>query len=128
MENLELICDTQGMRIDKYIEIDGITRSQVQKLIEEGKAPREKQEDDFTLAPMLNKEMSEINWNEKTALETKKNAGAEYVGAEEYIEKIRAEKESEREMTFNSRDYFGEELNAEEDRGGGESNSPFGQR
>ena len=36
MENLEFICDTQGVRIDKYIEIDGVTRSQVQKLIEEG--------------------------------------------------------------------------------------------
>lgn len=51
-----------------------------------------------------------------------------YAETQEYIAKIRAEKESEREMTFNSRDYFGEEMNAEEDRGGGESNSPFGQR
>ena len=37
------------------------------KLIENGEAPREKQSDDFTLAPMLNKEIAEINWNEKTA-------------------------------------------------------------
>ena len=41
------------------------------KLIEEGKAPREKQSDDFTMAPMLNKEMAEINWNEKSAQEIK---------------------------------------------------------
>lgn len=41
------------------------------KLIEEGKAPKERQGDDFTLAPMLNKEMAEINWNEKTATEIK---------------------------------------------------------
>lgn len=41
------------------------------KLIEEGKAPREKQSDDFSMAPMLNKEMAEINWNEKSAQEIK---------------------------------------------------------
>lgn len=37
-------------------------------LIEEGKAPREKQGDNYTLAPMLNKEMSLIDWN-KTSKE-----------------------------------------------------------
>ena len=41
------------------------------KLIEEGKAPREKQGEDFTMAPMLNKEMAEINWEEKSAVEIK---------------------------------------------------------
>jgi len=41
------------------------------KLIEEGKAPREKQAGDFTMAPMLSKEMAEINWNEKSAKEIK---------------------------------------------------------
>ena len=41
------------------------------KLIEEGKAPREKQGEDFTMAPMLNKEMAEINWEEKTAAQIK---------------------------------------------------------
>jgi len=41
------------------------------KLIEEGKAPREKQLGDFTMAPMLNKEIAEINWNEKTAIQIK---------------------------------------------------------
>ena len=41
------------------------------KLIEEGKAPREKQSDDFSMAPMLNKDMAEINWNEKSAQEIK---------------------------------------------------------
>ena len=41
------------------------------KLIEEGQAPREKQSDDFTMAPMLNKEMAEINWNKKSAHEIK---------------------------------------------------------
>ncbi len=35
--------------------------------IEDGSAPREKQSENFTLAPMLNKEMSKINWNEMTS-------------------------------------------------------------
>lgn len=41
------------------------------KLIEQGKAPRIKQSEDYTMAPMLNKEMAEIKWEEKTALEIK---------------------------------------------------------
>ena len=40
------------------------------KQIEEGTAPREKQGDDFSIAPMLDKEMSKIDWN-KTATEIK---------------------------------------------------------
>lgn len=36
MEKLTLICDENGVRIDKYINIDGITRAMVQKLIENG--------------------------------------------------------------------------------------------
>lgn len=36
MEKIEIICDTSGIRIDKYIKIDGITRSQIQKLIDDG--------------------------------------------------------------------------------------------
>lgn len=35
--------------------------------IEEGSAPREKQGEDFTLAPMLNKEMAKIDWENQTA-------------------------------------------------------------
>ena len=41
------------------------------KLIEAGKAPREKQGENFTLAPMLDKEMAKINWQNKTAIELK---------------------------------------------------------
>ena len=41
------------------------------KLIEEGKAPREKQGEDFTTAPMLNKEMAKIDWETKKAEEIK---------------------------------------------------------
>ncbi len=36
MENITLICEESGIRIDKYIDIDGITRAMVQKLIENG--------------------------------------------------------------------------------------------
>jgi len=36
MENITLICEESGIRIDKYINIDGITRAMVQKLIENG--------------------------------------------------------------------------------------------
>ena len=41
------------------------------KQIEEGTAPREKQGDDFTLAPMLKKEMAKIDWENKNAVEIK---------------------------------------------------------
>lgn len=40
-------------------------------LIEKGIAPRTPQTEDFSMAPMLNKEMAEINWNTKTATEIK---------------------------------------------------------
>lgn len=39
--------------------------------IEKGEAPREKQTGDVTMAPMLKKEMSKIDWQEKTAIEIK---------------------------------------------------------
>ena len=39
--------------------------------IENGTAPREKQSEDFTMAPMLNKEMAKINWEDQTAQEIK---------------------------------------------------------
>ena len=39
--------------------------------VEKGTAPRIKQSDDFTMAPMLNKEISKIDWQEKTAKQIK---------------------------------------------------------
>ncbi len=41
------------------------------KLIEQGKEPREKQGKNYTLAPMLEKSMGNINWEQKTAKEIK---------------------------------------------------------
>lgn len=39
--------------------------------IEKGNTSRQKQEDDFTLAPMIQKELGKIDWNSKTADEIK---------------------------------------------------------
>ena len=33
---IKIICQTSGERIDKYIEIDGFSRSRIQKLVESG--------------------------------------------------------------------------------------------
>ena len=41
------------------------------EMVERGNAPREKQGNNFTMAPMLNKEMSKIDWKNKTASEIK---------------------------------------------------------
>jgi methionyl-tRNA formyltransferase len=41
------------------------------KKIERGNAPREKQGNEFSMAPMLSKEMAKIDWERKTALEIK---------------------------------------------------------
>ena len=41
------------------------------ELIEQGKAPREKQGEEYTLAPMLQKEMAKIDWENKTVQEIK---------------------------------------------------------
>lgn len=38
MNKYEFVCNEAGMRLDKYIQIDGIPRSQIQKLIDEGNA------------------------------------------------------------------------------------------
>ena len=63
--------ETTGELWERLSKIGGKLLVDTLKLIEEGKAPREKQPDDFTLASMLNKEMAEINWNEKTAADIK---------------------------------------------------------
>ena len=41
------------------------------KKIEEGTAPREKQGENFTLAPMLDKSMAKIDWDNQTAEQIK---------------------------------------------------------
>ena len=63
--------ETTGELWERLSSLGGKLLVDTLKLIEEGKAPREKQGEDFTMAPMLNKEMAEINWKEKTAEEIK---------------------------------------------------------
>ena len=63
--------ETTGELWDRLSKIGGDLLVKTLELVEKGTAPREKQGDDFSLAPMLNKEMSKINWDNKTAVEIK---------------------------------------------------------
>ena len=63
--------ETTGELWDRLSKIGANLLIETIKKIEEGTAPREKQGDDFSMAPMLKKEMAQINWEEKTALEIK---------------------------------------------------------
>lgn len=63
--------ETTGELWERLSKIGGKLLVETLKLVEEGKAPREKQSANFTMAPMLNKEMAEINWETKTASEIK---------------------------------------------------------
>jgi methionyl-tRNA formyltransferase len=63
--------ETTGELWGRLSEIGGKLLVKTLEQIEKGKAPREKQGEDFTVAPMLNKEMAKIDWEEKTAREIK---------------------------------------------------------
>ena len=63
--------ETTGELWERLAIMGGDLLVKTLKLIEEGKAPREKQGADFTLAPMLSKEMAKIDWQVKTAEEIK---------------------------------------------------------
>lgn len=63
--------ETTGELWDRLSKIGGELLVETVKSIENGTAPRIKQGDDFSLAPMLNKEMSKIDWENKTAVEIK---------------------------------------------------------
>ena len=62
--------ETTGQLWERLSKIGGNLLVNTIKLIEKGNAPREKQPENFTIAPMLNKEMAQIDWN-KSALEIK---------------------------------------------------------
>ena len=62
--------ETTGELWERLSKIGGNLLVNTIKLIEKGNAPREKQPENFTIAPMLNKEMAQIDWN-KSALEIK---------------------------------------------------------
>lgn len=61
--------ETTGELWDRLSKIGGELLIETVKQIEQGIAPRTKQGDNFTLAPMLDKQMAKINWKEKTAKE-----------------------------------------------------------
>lgn len=59
--------ETTGDLWQKLSKLGGEILVKTLKLIEEGKAPREKQTEEATLAPMLNKEMALIDWENSDA-------------------------------------------------------------
>ena len=63
--------ETTGELWNRLADIGADLLVETLKLIKEGKAPREKQGENFTLAPMLDKEMAKIDWQNKTAIELK---------------------------------------------------------
>ena len=71
-EEVEISPDeTTGEVWNKLSKIGGQLLVKTLEQIENGIAPRIPQDDNFTLAPMLEKEMSKIDWNTKTAVEIK---------------------------------------------------------
>ena len=63
--------ETTGELWDRLSKIGAKLLVKTLELIEKGEAPREKQGEDFTLAPMLSKDMAKIDWETKTAKEIK---------------------------------------------------------
>ena len=63
--------ETTGELWSRLSVIGGKLLVETLKQIEAGTAPRTKQSEEFTMAPMLDKQMAKINWEEKTAQEIK---------------------------------------------------------
>ena len=63
--------ETTGELWDRLSKIGGELLVETLKQIENGTAPREKQGDVFSVAPMLSKDMAKIDWENKTAHEIK---------------------------------------------------------
>lgn len=61
--------ETTGELWDRLSKMGGKLLVQTLKKIEDGTVNRTKQGDDFTMAPMLSKDMAKIEWEEKTAEE-----------------------------------------------------------
>ena len=58
--------ETTGELWDRLSKMGGDILVKTLKLIEEEKAPREKQGENFSMAPMLKKEMAQIDWENQT--------------------------------------------------------------
>ena len=63
--------ETTGELWNRLSIVGGELLVKTLKLIEQGTAPRIKQEEEFTIAPMLNKDMDKIDWESKTFKEIK---------------------------------------------------------
>ncbi len=63
--------ETTGELWDRLSKVGGSLLVKTLKKIEDGTVPREKQSGEFSMAPMLNKEMAKIDWENKTAEEIK---------------------------------------------------------
>ena len=63
--------ETTGELWDRLAKIGGKLLVETLQQVEKGIAPREKQGKDFTIAPMLSKEMARIDWETKTAQDIK---------------------------------------------------------
>lgn len=63
--------ETTGELWERLSKIGGKLLVKTLELIEQGTVPREKQGEEYTLAPMLNKEMARIDWENKTVVEIK---------------------------------------------------------
>lgn len=63
--------ETTGELWNKLSKIGGELLVKTLEKIENGTAPRIKQSPEFTLAPMLSKEIAKIDWKNKTAIEIK---------------------------------------------------------
>lgn len=63
--------ETTGELWEKLSKVGAELLVETLKEIENGTAPREKQGEDFTLAPMLNKEIAKIQWDNKKTIEIK---------------------------------------------------------
>lgn len=63
--------ETTGELWDRLAKIGGELLVETLQQVEKGIAPREKQGKDFTIAPMLSKEMAKIDWETQTAQDIK---------------------------------------------------------
>lgn len=63
--------ETTGELWDRLSKIGADLLVKTLKKIENGTAPREKQSNEFTMAPMLSKDMAKINWQEQSAEQIK---------------------------------------------------------
>ena len=70
--------ETTGELWERLTKIGGELLVKTLQQVEKGVAPREKQGEEFTIAPMLSKEMARIDWGSKTAHSRRSSYGGSY--------------------------------------------------